>query len=301
MLHKLPPLSDQSAIQIVAMCGPPDLQKLDSGITAARALGYRPTPPRDIANRKLRYLAGTDEVRFTEFADAYVSDTPALWVARGGYGSPRLLPKIQKLISRGPPRWLIGFSDVTAAGCVFLNAGMPWLHAPLITTFASEPKDSQEHLRHIVRGKARGLTLSGKPLRGQGKVSGRLVGGNLTVFTSLLGTPYFPDVQGAILCFEDVGEQPYRIDRCITQLRWAGVFENAAAVVFGHFTDCEPKDSSYTVRDTLLALAEDIALPVMMDVAFGHQAPNYALPMGTKASADFSVGTLTFDEEMVRR
>lgn len=301
MLHKLAALPPKATIAAVASCGPPDLQKFTAGVEAARALGYHVNVPDRLEERKHRYLAGPDSVRWEEFANAYSSPAAALWVARGGYGSQRFLPQVKTLLTRGPKKWLIGFSDVTALGCAFLNAGTPWLHAPLFTTLAAEPKESRAHFQAIVQGKARGLTLAGKTMHGSGKATGKLVGGNLAVFASLLGTPYFPDVQNAILCFEDIGEQPYRLDRLFTQLKLAGVFEYAAGLVLGHFTDCEPKDQSYTAREVLSDLAAETGLPTLSDVAFGHQAPNFALPMGMMATIDLDAGLLKFDEEMVKR
>jgi muramoyltetrapeptide carboxypeptidase len=140
--------------------------------------------------------------------------------------------------------------------------------------------------------------VAGTPFVG-GVVQGPLLGGNLSLVTRLLGTPWLPDLRGAILLLEDVGEKPYRIDRMWTHLRLAGVFERVAGLALGEFTDCEDPDGDFTLREVLGNLAGETGLPCVGDLPIGHGAVNVPVALGTRVRLDGGAGSLAFLEPAV--
>lgn len=292
-MRKPPPLREGSFVTAVASAGPPDHEKFAKGAAAVRALGFEVRVPAGLLERRTRYLAGSVTERLDEFRAAYLAG--AVWAARGGYGTMHLLPQLDAICS-APPQLLIGFSDFTALGCALLRHDRPWLHAPLFTTLADEPDASREHLLALLQGRARGRSIAGETLR-PGRAEGTLVGGSLALLAALTGTAYFPKTRGAILFLEDIGEQPYRLDRMWTQLTLAGAFDGIAGLVLGHFSDCEPRDKSYTSREVLAELASHVLAPTLINVPFGHVAPNYAIPCGVRGAIDG--GALHLLEEVV--
>ncbi len=183
------------------------------------------------------------------------------------------------------PKLLIGFSDFTAVGCALWKKEIPWIHGPLFTTLADEPKESIEHLLSVAQGRATGKALHGETLV-KGNVRGRLIGGSLSLLTALAGTAFFPSFKDAIIFLEDVGEQPYRIDRMFAQLALAGAFKEAAGLALGAFSLCEPRDQSYAFKDVLRELALRTGLPCVWNLPFGHVSPNFAVPFGALAELD---------------
>ena len=292
-MRKPPPLLAGKLVTAVASAGPPDPEKFARGVAAVRALDFDVRVPDDLLSRRTRYLAGSVAARLDEFRSAYRAG--AVWAARGGYGTMHLLTQLDALFA-GAPQLVIGFSDVTALGCAMLRHGLPWVHAPLFTTIADEPLETQAHLLAVLQGKARGRRIAGETLA-EGRAEGTLVGGSLALLAALAGTDYFPRTRGAILFLEDVGEQPYRLDRMWTQLELAGAFDGIAGLVLGHFSDCEPRDKSYTCREVLVQLAERVGVPTLIGVPFGHATPNFAIPCGVRGAIEG--GALHLLEEVV--
>ena len=180
------------------------------------------------------YLAGPDERRLAELTAALADpDARAIVMARGGYGLMRLLPFIDvgALVNR--PRPIVGFSDGTALLALAARAGVAAIHGPVVTQLGGLGARDQRALFERLETPGPGLLLDGMEGLIPGRVRGPLLGGNLEMFSRLIGTPYLPDVSGAILFFEDLGERPYRIDRLLMHLDLAGVFGAASAVVAG--------------------------------------------------------------------
>src|SRR5204863_6618808 len=144
-------------------------------------------------------------------------------LARGGYGAMRLLPHLDPELLRANPKPIVGFSDATALLAFAARAGVAAVHGPVITQLARLPEEDRAGLFGLLERPGPGLLCSGLDAPVPGRVQGPLVGGNLEVFSRLLGTPHLPDLVGAVLFFEDLGERPYRVDRLITHLDLAGV------------------------------------------------------------------------------
>jgi muramoyltetrapeptide carboxypeptidase len=191
------------------------------------------------------------------------------------------------------PKWLIGFSDITGLLWSLCQFGISGVHAPVLTTLATEPEWSLKRLFDCVEGRPlEPLTGLGW---GGGVVSGLLLPANLTVATHLLGTPVQPPLEGIILALEDVTEAPYRIDRMLTQWRMSGAFKGVRGIALGRFSRCEPpKDvPSWTVEEVLRDRLSDLGIPIVSDLPFGHEGANAALRVGQPIELDADKGTLS--------
>ncbi|NET86574.1 MAG: LD-carboxypeptidase [Kamptonema sp. SIO1D9] len=195
------------------------------------------------------------------------------------------------------PKWLIGFSDVTALLWSLAKAGISSLHAPVLTTLSREPQWSIERLFDCVEGR------SVAPLTGNGwggdVATGILLPANLTVATHLLNTPLQPNLEGVILALEDVTEAPYRIDRMLTQWRMSGAFAGVKGIALGRFSRCCAPEGipSWTVEEVLSDRLIDLNIPIVSDLAFGHEGANAALPVGQFVTLDGSQGILAFQSQ----
>ena len=244
------------------------------------------------------YLAGPDERRLAELTAALADpDARAIVMARGGYGLMRLLPFIDvgALVAR--PRPIVGFSDGTALLALAARAGVASIHGPVVTQLGNLASADQRALFERLETPGPSLLLEGLEGLIPGRVRGPLIGGNLEMFSRLIGTPYLPDVAGAILFFEDLGERPYRIDRLLAHLDLAGIFGAASGVLLGDFSGCrEPEATradSPTAEEVLVDRLGRLSIPVALGGAFGHGTRNRALPYGTLCELDTAAGTLT--------
>ncbi|MEY4355673.1 MAG: hypothetical protein RLZZ89_741, partial [Cyanobacteriota bacterium] len=238
-----------------------------------------------ISDRSWGYLAGSDQERLADF-----DGSADLWAcARGGWGAARLL----ELNWQPPQGLLLGFSDVTSLLWAmqlkrFSGINQSALHGPLVTTLAAEPTWSQERLRRLLLGETV-PALQGIPWGG-GIAEGPLLVANLTVATHLLGTPWCPDLAGAVLILEDVGEAPYRIDRMLTHWRLCGALQKLAAIGFGSFSDCGEGDSAEQVLQERTA---NLGIPRLTGLPVGHGSCNAVLPLGKIARLDGDKGLLS--------
>lgn len=279
------------------------------------AMGLKPKRAPHILDR-YGYLAGRDKDRASDinamFADKEVK---AIFAVRGGWGSARLLPFLDWDIIRANPKLLTGFSDITALHmAIAARAGFTTLHGP--NAGSSWGKSSWEAFYPIAFDAATPTLvnpeggedrLAQRRWRTQtitpGKAKGRLLGGNLTVLTALVGSGYLPDFNGAILFLEDVDEAEYRIDRMLTQLGLAGVLKNLAGVVFGQCTSCTGSSSGvyggFTLNDVLRQHLGALGVPVYSGAWFGHITDQFTLAQGVMTEIDADAGTLRMLEPAV--
>lgn len=235
---------------------------------------------------------------------------------QGGYGAPQLLDGIDYDLIRRNPKVFTGYSDITALHlAIHKRTGLVTFHGPNV--FSALTGYTQTHFRKAVFEAAPIGTVTNPPeansLRPKyllrtirpGKVTGRLVGGNLTLISTLMGTPYEIDTRGAILFLEDIGEEPYRIDRMLTQLRLAGKLEQAAGIVFGDCVGCAPNDykpfvaAGFSLGEVLDALLGNLKVPVLSGLTIGHVEDQLTLPLGVTATLDAEAGTLEIKESGV--
>jgi muramoyltetrapeptide carboxypeptidase len=279
---------------VVAPCGPFERSRFDAGLEVIRAAGFRPTYSEGIFARD-RYLAGDDDRRAGELLTAIEDpQVRAIWVARGGYGATRITPRIDAEAVRRNPKWLVGFSDVTALHGVWARAGLASLHGPNVTTL---PEWSEE-ARQAVWGwlqNAPTQHFAGRTASGRGTVEGVLRGGNLSILAALVGTGLLPSLRHAILLLEDVGERPYRLDRALHQLFHSGAFEGVIGFVIGQLTDCEEppeRATDYDARSVVEELLASWDFPVLADVSIGHEPTSLPVALGTWVTLDLDSGTL---------
>jgi muramoyltetrapeptide carboxypeptidase len=296
MIHPFqtpPPLKSGDLLYVIAPSGRLlSRTALDRGIELWRDRGYRVETIGDVMTG-WGYLAGEDVSRRHQLAAAWADpECRAILCVRGGYGGMRLLEDWQWQ-PLATPKWLIGFSDITALlwsqARHQIGGG---IHGPLLTTLADEPDWSRDRLFDLVAGKPL------PPLQGAswvpGVATGRLLPCNLTVATHLLGTSIQPDLTGVILAIEDVTEAPYRIDRMLTHWRLTGILSKLAGIAIGRFSQCDPPAGSlsFTVEEVLRDRLTDLNIPIVANLPFGHDGCNAALPVGVTAILDGNTGKL---------
>lgn len=260
------------------------------------------------------YLADTAAHRVEDlhamFRDPEVA---AVFCVRGGYGSAQMLDKIDYELIRRNPKIFLGYSDITALHtAIGRRAGLVTFHGPVSLSHLSAW--SEQHLKRALFETAPLGAVTNPPdgnplqpahtlrtVRG-GKARGALVGGNLTLIATTLGTPYDIDTSGRILLVEDIGEEIYSIDRMLTQLRLAGKLQAAAGIVVGECKDCPPPghSSALALGEVIDYLLGDLGIPVLYGLSFGHTTDQVTLPLGVAATLDADQQRLTVEEPAVR-
>ncbi len=293
------PLRAGGRIGVCAPAGPVCAEPLEHGVRALEAAGYRVVLAPNLAARE-GYLAGSDAQRLGDLVEL-VRDpgVDAIFLARGGYGTPRLLRALDPELFARARKLVVGYSDGTALALYLLRrAGLASIHGPML-----------ERDDHSAEARVRRLALAsgelGAPLSGlavcSGRAEGLLVGGNLRMLAASLGTPWEVDTTDAILFFEEVGEQPYAIDRSLVQLREAGKLAALRGAAVGQLVNCQseryPERPAHEVVCELLAAEVDG--PVITGLPFGHVADNRALGVGVRARLDAGAATLELLEPVV--
>jgi len=273
-----------SRVAVVAPGSTPAPAAFIKGLAALRSAGYVPVDyvsPLTPAG----YLAAPDADRAAAVIDAVRDPTiAAVFCARGGYGTMRLLPHLPyEELSR--PKLVVGYSDITALHlALYSRCGWRGLAGPMVAPDwpSLSPQRAAAFQAWTQEPAAPSPVVAGTPLV-EGTAKGWLLPVNLSVLTRLLGTPYLPDLTGAILAIEDVGEAPYRIDRMLCHLRLSGALEDVAGVIGGQFTDCHPPADQPrpTVAAVLQEAFQDAPYPVALDFPFGHGPTSGVLPVGT--------------------
>lgn len=235
------------------------------------------------------YLAGTDEQRAADFNRALHDDSiDAIWCVRGGYGAARLLPHLDFAALRSNPRPVIGFSDITALhAAIHSECGIVSYHGPTARGEMSDFSRESFERALIEQTDSCGVAAEGRPLR-EGKARGRLAGGNLALVTSLIGTPWSVDFEGAILVLEDIDEAVYRVDRMLTQLVLSGELAKCAALVTGDFKppEGETAENNRLIDEVIFEAADAAGIPCLAGVPVGHIADQWTLPLGAIAEVD---------------
>lgn len=277
-----------------------------------RALGLVPKHGKNFG-KVHGYFAGNDKERAADvnamFADKSIK---AIMAVRGGWGTARILPYLDFEIIKKNPKPLIGYSDITALHMALqAKTGLVSFHGPNATS--AWGKKTQENFipmmfegaktvytnpdageDRLVQRKWRTQTI------GRGKARGRLIGGNLTVLTALIGTPFMPDTNGAILFTEDVDEAEYRIDRMLTQLGQAGHLKGIKGFVFGQCSNCKASSGrKFTLHSVLRQHIGKLDIPAFQGAFFGHMKDQYTIPLGIMAELDADLGTIRLLEPAV--
>ncbi|MAP03903.1 MAG: LD-carboxypeptidase [Halieaceae bacterium] len=288
--------------------------QLQIALEALEAMGLKVKVGPHVMDR-FGYLAGKDKDRASDinaaFADAQID---AVFALRGGWGASRLLPFLDfDLISKNPKIFL-GYSDITSLlNAIYAKADVVTFHGPNVMSRWNE--FTYEGMREVLFD-ARASTYSNPEVIDDdlvarkhriqtinaGKATGHLIGGNLTLMSALVGTPYFPDARGAILFLEDVGEAIYRVDRMMTQLKLSGVLGQVSGIVFGHFTGVKPNPGlgNFALMDILRQHCEPLGVPCYFGAMIGHVEQQSTVPVGAVAEMDAGAGVLRLKEPAVR-
>ena len=315
-------------VAVVAPAGPFERSALEAGV-AVIGERYRVRYDERIYSRK-RYLAGDDERRLAELTSALADpEIKAVFCARGGYGAMRLLGGLASWwesgsragtfgsgaelgpgLGLGKP--LVGFSDITALHQWLQSNGIVSIHGPVLSQLGrlpgetgasvavTSPVGSPQRLFSLLES----TSVPAEPLVGTdtyvgGTAEGPLLGGNLSVFTRLLGTPFMPPLEGAILLLEDLSEQPYRLDRMWTHLELAGVFRKIKGIALGQFLGCEPREGGFTAAEVLRELAVATGLPCAAGFPIGHGDVNEPVALGVRVRLDAGGRRMMFLEAAV--
>lgn len=279
------PLKKGDVIRIVAASSPFEKDAFLAGVRWLESQGFIIRYRKDIFTR-LPYLAGNDERRADELGEALADDDAgAILFARGGYGAMRLLPFMKKMRKPAKPKIIMGYSDVTSL-LVYFRQLFNWatFYGPVVAKdiSAATPRISLRAVKEALTTPwpGRTFTFSQAKVIREGSAKAEIVGGCLTLVNAHLGTPYALDVRGKILFLEDVNEKPYQIDRFLTQLRHAGVFDRCCGVLIGSMAGPNPqRHYQKTVADFFAA----DKFPVVMGLPFGHLKNKLCLPLGMEA------------------
>lgn len=260
------------------------------------------------------FLAGTDRERLADLHEAFTDkEVKAIWCVRGGYGATRFLPELDFNLIRKNPKILVGYSDITALHLAIHQAtNLVTFHGPAAAANFSDY--AKTHVVNALMNPSAPYKVEPSPDNVakesnlfktativKGKCRGRLIGGNLSLLTAMTGTPFgLRNLKGKILFVEDVGEKPYRLDRMFVQLKQSVNLRELSGIALGVFEDCNaPDDKSQTVIDVVRDHLENLGIPVIYGLSFGHIRDQFTLPVGIEAELDTEKATMTFLESGV--
>ena len=274
--------------------------QVEEAVRTLEALGFRTKVGRHVLARR-GFLAGTDRQRAEDLM-RMVEDpgVDAIVAMRGGWGCERILPLLDFDAIAAHPKPLVGYSDITALlVAIYARTGLVTFHGPVgVSTWSDDVAAS--FLRTVVDGEPPRLGPETRPERDRtqtvagGVATGPFVGGNLSVLAALAGTGYLPATDGAVVFFEEVSEEAYRVDRLLTQLELAGFLRAPAAVVFGQCSRCSSGGSSWSAERTIREHLRGYGVPAVFGAPIGHASPVLTVPVGLPARVDADAGTVQF-------
>jgi muramoyltetrapeptide carboxypeptidase len=301
---------------IAPASAPPDPKAVDRAAEALERFGFKPKLAKNVRAR-LGFLAGTDRERAADvmqmFSDKKVNGIICL---RGGYGCSRILDRLDYEVIQRNPKILSGYSDITSLHNVLsAKAKLISIHAPMLNGALADPKvpefTKKSFFRTVTEAKPAGSICADYPgktvsILRRGEAEGVLVGGNLSLICASLGTPYAPSFKGKILFFEDISEKPYRLDRMLTQLLNAGVFDQVAGVAIGVNAECDDTSANpsgeyrQSGADVVKERLASVRVPIVTGLPFGHVDLNATIPIGVRARLDAKRGDLIILESAVK-
>lgn len=265
-------------------------QNVYNALPVLRDRGWEPVVSPHAFDRHGSF-AGTADNRYSDLADALTDPgVDAILCSRGGYGAIHLLERLARLPLEETPKWLIGFSDISALHALLTSRGIASIHAPMAKALADHGGDNADNraLLDFLAGEGLEYSLDPSPMNRPGDTTGLLVGGNLSVISDLVGTPFDVIKPRRILFIEDVNEPIYKIERMLYQLRLSGVLADLAGLIVGKFSGCAPDADFASVNNIVADLTRDYSYPVAYDIPVGHVTHNIPLVCG--AACSLSVG-----------
>lgn len=278
-----PPLAGGDRIAIVSPAGAAVSENVENAAGALRRQGWEAVVMPHALGRFGTFSAPAAD-RLDDLRHAFLDPTiKAILCSRGGYGAVHLLPELDLLPLEKYPKWLIGFSDISALHALMQRHGIVSLHAPQTKHLARHPDDSDPctaALFAALRGTMPSVSWGPSPLNVPDRAQGTLRGGNLAVISALIATPFSPFLPGTILVIEDIAEPVYKVERILCQLRMAGLLDSLAGIVVGQFTDYRPDINHASMQSMIADNLAGLSIPIAFDAPVGHVDCNHPLPLG---------------------
>lgn len=309
---KPPKLNKGDTIGLITPASSPDeFSRIEESTKYLEKLGYKVKIGKNVGKYH-GYLAGDDDERLNDIHNMFSDKTvKAIMCLRGGYGAFRLLDRIDyKLITKNP-KIFVGYSEITALqNAIFAKTGLITFAGPMpAVDFVNEISSYTEEWfwKVVTSNKKLGKIKYPEPSNNlpcinKGQVEARILGGNLAVFTALLGTEFFPDMKNKILLLEDIDEKPYKVDRMLNQLRLANVFKGLKGIIFGRFVDCyeqDPNKKTLSLGEVIDHYMKKIKLPSIHTFPHGHIKDFVTVPLGLKIKLNATKGCVEFSESAV--
>jgi muramoyltetrapeptide carboxypeptidase len=300
---KIPPyLRHGDTVGLVCTGGFMTLDKVQTCIISLQEWGYKVKLGKTVGGDSQTYFSGTDEERLKDFQELLDDDeVKAVLCARGGYGTGRIIDKIDFSKFKKQPKWIIGYSDITVLHShLYSNYYISSLHAPMAGAFNEEGFRNEFvlSLKNALEGKKLKYVVQPHEFNKKGEAIGELVGGNLALLAHLVGTPSDIKTKGRILFIEDVGEYTYNIDRMMYQLKRSGKFSKLAGLIIGGFTDVKDTERPFgaTAYEIIRDILQDADYPVCFNFPVSHDIPNYALKIGVGYKLKVSKSKVILEE-----
>jgi muramoyltetrapeptide carboxypeptidase len=298
-----PYLKKGDRIGITCPAGYLNVANVKTCVQTLQAWGFEVVVGKTVGGKSNTYFSGTDEERLHEFQA--MLDNPeinAILCGRGGYGSSRLLDKLRFNRFKKTPKWIIGFSDITALhGHLLSKLNTSSIHGPMASAFIYGKKDPTyiQSLRGCLTGRKIRYSHAAHPMNRLGKSSAPLVGGNLSLFCHLLGTPSEIDTRNKILFIEDIGEQHYAIDRMLVQCKRSGKLKHLAGLIVGGFSDMKNTERPFgkTLEEIILDAVVEYDYPVCFGFPISHDPANLAVKLGLTYTLSVSNTLVTLNEQ----
>ncbi|MCO7125706.1 LD-carboxypeptidase [Sporolactobacillus shoreicorticis] len=287
-------LYEGDTIGVISPAGSPDMQRLKKGCDWLKQLGFQVRLGKNI-DKKYGYLAGSDEERLADFHEMFADDSVrAVICSRGGYGTARFADRIDFDLIRNHPKIFWGYSDITYLHtAIRQQCGLVTFHGPMLASDLSAPDVpllSKQLFSQLFQPMSLRYDEHLSPLSTLhgGIAEGKLVGGNLSLLVSSIGTPFEIDMRKKLVLIEDIGEAPYRIDSMLNQLRVVGKLDQAAGFIIGdiHQSPSKEKKDSLTYQEVIRTYLGSLGKPVVGGFLIGHCAPNFSVPLGVDAMLD---------------
>ena len=295
---KPPKLQKGETVGVIAPAGPVTPSEIQPGIKLLESFGYKVIVSPHLYQRQ-GYVAGDDETRLQDLNSMLDNqDVKVIFCARGGYGSLRLLEKIDFDLIRMNPKIIVGYSDITALLlAIYKKTGLVTFHGTMIKELSkNRNKNLASFLDLVSSDKVGKVDLASGTTLVPGKVEGTLLGGNLSLICHLVGTPFMPSLKKSILFVEEKEEPLYRIDRMMTHLRLSGQLKGLVGLIAGTFEGC---DDISSINRVLVDTVSDLQIPVVSGLPVGHGLENISLPIGVQASLDTEAMILSITESCV--
>lgn len=289
---------------------PANPEKIEKGVKYLESLGYRVEVGKNVGKER-GYLAGEDSERLEDLHSMFKNkNVKAIFCVRGGYGAGRLLDKIDFNLIAKNPKIFVGYSDITVLQMAFYKkTGLVTFAGPMVAVdFADDVSSfTEEKFWRVITSNKRIGKIENPDNEKilaitKGNAMGTLLGGNLALIMSLMGTDYLPDFKNSILLMEDIGEAPYRVDRMFNQLKLAKVFKKVKGIILGDFIDCyepDPDKKTLSLNQVIADYLEKLSIPVIYNVKHGHIKHNLTIPFGVKCKINATKKTMEITESAV--